>query len=59
MQVKTFKKFGNEKRTVQRTARTPKTQEEITKELREQRALNPGKSAVEDYLTPNTRPFGV
>ena len=59
MQTKTARKSGNEKQAAPRIVRTPKTQEEIKKELRERRALNTDKSAVEDYLTPNTRHFGV
>ena len=58
MQAKTPKKPGYEKQAVARPVRTPKTQVEIKKELREQRALDTDKSAVEDYLTPNSRHFG-
>jgi hypothetical protein len=59
MQAKTFRKAGNETQTVQRVIRSPKTQDEINKELRIQRALDTRRRTVEDYLTPNTRPFGV
>ena len=58
MQAKAPKKPGYEKKAAARTVRSPKTQEEIKKELREQRALDTDKSAVEDYLTPNSRHFG-
>lgn len=39
-------------------ARKPKDKEEIAKELREQRALDPTRSEVENYLTKNPRHFG-
>ena len=58
MQAKTTKNPG-QKKTAARIVRNPKSQEEIKKELREQRAMDPGKSAVEDYLTPNSKHFGL
>jgi len=58
MSAKTVKKSTLGKKTAKPAVRTPKTQKEISKELREQRALDPGKSAVEDYLTPDSRHFG-
>jgi len=58
MSAKTVNKTPLEKKAAKPVVRTPKTLEEVTKQLREQRALDPGKSAVEDYLTPNSRHFG-
>jgi len=58
MKAKTLKKPSHEKKAAARTIRGPKTQDEIKKELREQRALDTDNSAVEDYLVPNSRHFG-
>lgn len=58
MSAKTVQKTPQVKKAVTPVVRAPKSREQITKELREQRALDPGKSAVEDYLTPNSRHFG-
>ena len=58
MSAKAMKKAPLERTAAKPVVRTPKTREEIAREQREQRALNPGRSAVEDYLTPNSRHFG-
>lgn len=40
-------------------AHKPKGAREIAKELREQQALDPDKSEIENYLTENPRHFGL
>lgn len=39
--------------------RTPKSPEDIKRELRERRALTPNKNAAEDYLAEGTKHFGL
>lgn len=58
MQAKTVTRLEQEKKAGPRTVRNPKSQDEIKKELREQRALKPAKSVVEEYLMPDSRHFG-
>lgn len=58
MSPKTPAKIVPAGKTGKSAPRKPKTEEQIKKELREQRALNPSKSEVEDYLLPPSRHFG-
>lgn len=58
MSAKTVHKTPLEKQAAKPVVRMPKTREQIAKEQREQRALNPVRSGVEDYLIPNSRHFG-
>lgn len=41
----------------ERRVRQAKTSKEISRELRERRALDPAQSEMEDYLTPPTGHF--
>ena len=43
--------------TRERRVHQAKTSQEISKELRERRALDPAQSEVEDYLTPPSGHF--
>lgn len=57
MPMKTAGKTAGARRPRKPEARKIKTQKEISQELREQRALDPARSGVEDYLTPASGHF--
>lgn len=57
MATKTTSKTAGVSRPHKPEPRKAKTQKEISQELREQRALDPAKSEVEDYLKPSSGHF--
>lgn len=57
MATKAHRKTPNTGRGAKSAARKTKTPKEISRELREQQAMDPARSGVEDYLAPDSQHF--